>query len=82
MVTLIGTPPNIIIASIREDALGAPFAMFDFAPVGAVTALAGWSSWPDRLAADPEARFRRRAATAGRTRALHRRAARARGLAS
>jgi len=41
MATLIGTPPNIIIASIREDALGAPFAMFDFAPVGAVTALAG-----------------------------------------
>jgi len=41
MVTLIGTPPNIIIAGIREDALGAPFAMFDFAPVGAVAALAG-----------------------------------------
>jgi len=41
MATLIGTPPNIIIASIREDALGAPFAMFDFAPVGALTALAG-----------------------------------------
>ncbi len=41
MVTLIGTPPNIIIASIREDALGAPFAMFDFAPVGAITALVG-----------------------------------------
>ncbi|PWE30532.1 SLC13 family permease [Maritimibacter sp. 55A14] len=41
MVTLIGTPPNIIVASIREDALGASFAMFDFAPVGAVTALAG-----------------------------------------
>ncbi len=41
MVTLIGTPPNIIIASIREDALGAPFKMFDFAPVGGVTAIAG-----------------------------------------
>ncbi len=41
MVTLIGTPPNIIIAAIREDALGTPFAMFDFAPVGGVTALAG-----------------------------------------
>lgn len=41
MVTLIGTPPNIIIASIREDALGEPFAMFDFAPVGGVTAIAG-----------------------------------------
>ena len=41
MVTLIGTPPNIIIASIREDALGTPFRMFDFAPVGGVAALAG-----------------------------------------
>ncbi len=41
MVTLIGTPPNIIIATIREDSLGEPFRMFDFAPVGGVTALAG-----------------------------------------
>ncbi|TMV14899.1 SLC13 family permease [Arenibacterium halophilum] len=56
MVTLIGTPPNIIIASIREQSLGAPFAMFDFAPVGGVAALAGlafiavigWRLIPDR----------------------------------
>ncbi|MDC0738608.1 SLC13 family permease [Cognatishimia sp. SS12] len=41
MATLIGTPPNIIIATIREDALGAPFKMFDFAPVGGITAIAG-----------------------------------------
>jgi di/tricarboxylate transporter len=41
MVTLIGTPPNIIIAQIRGDTLGQPFAMFDFAPVGAVAAIAG-----------------------------------------
>lgn len=41
MVTLIGTPPNIIIASIREESLGAPFTMFDFAPVGGVAAIAG-----------------------------------------
>ncbi|CUI78072.1 SLC13 family permease [Cognatishimia activa] len=41
MATLIGTPPNIIIATIREDALGEPFRMFDFAPVGGVTAIAG-----------------------------------------
>ena len=41
MVTLIGTPPNIIIAAIREDALGAPFSMFDFAPVGGAAAIAG-----------------------------------------
>jgi di/tricarboxylate transporter len=41
MATLIGTPPNIIIASIREETLGEPFKMFDFAPVGIVTAIAG-----------------------------------------
>jgi len=41
MVTMIGTPPNIIIATIRDDAFGAPFGMFDFAPVGLVAALAG-----------------------------------------
>ena len=41
MATLIGTPPNIIISTIREDALGAPFRMFDFAPVGAITAIVG-----------------------------------------
>ena len=41
MATLIGTPPNIIIASFRGDALGAPYSMFDFAPVGGLTALAG-----------------------------------------
>ena len=41
LVTLIGTPPNIIVSGIREDTLGTPFAMFDFAPVGGLTALAG-----------------------------------------
>ncbi|WP_371155038.1 SLC13 family permease [Jannaschia sp. 2305UL9-9] len=41
MITLIGTPPNIIIAGIRRDQLGESFGMFDFAPVGLVTALAG-----------------------------------------
>lgn len=41
MVTLIGTPPNIIIANLRTDYLGAPYSMFDFTPVGAVVALAG-----------------------------------------
>lgn len=41
MVTLIGTPPNVIIASIRGEQLGAPFGMFDFAPVGLCVAFAG-----------------------------------------
>ncbi len=41
MVTLIGTPPNIIIASFRERAVGEPFGMFDFAPVGLTVAIVG-----------------------------------------
>ncbi|MEH6526928.1 MAG: SLC13 family permease [Sneathiella sp.] len=41
LITLIGTPPNIIIASYREEALGEPFGMFDFAPVGLVCATVG-----------------------------------------
>lgn len=41
MITLIGTPPNVVIATFREEALGAPYGMFDFAPVGLVVALAG-----------------------------------------
>jgi len=41
MVTLIGTPPNIIVATFRGDALGEPFGMFDFAPVGGVVAIVG-----------------------------------------
>ena len=41
MVTLIGTPPNIIIAQFRADALGEPYHMFDFAPVGLACALVG-----------------------------------------
>lgn len=41
LVTLIGTPPNIIIASFREKSLGESFEMFDFAPVGLVAATVG-----------------------------------------
>jgi di/tricarboxylate transporter len=41
MVTLIGTPPNIVVATFRGDAMGAPFRMFDFAPVGAAVAIVG-----------------------------------------
>lgn len=41
LITLIGTPPNIIIASFREQAFGEPFGMFDFSPVGIVAAVAG-----------------------------------------
>jgi di/tricarboxylate transporter len=41
MVTLIGTPPNVVIATFREEALGEPYQMFDFAPVGLVVAVVG-----------------------------------------
>ena len=54
MVTLIGTPPNIVVAEFRGDALGEPYQMFDFAPVGlacaavgvAYVALIGWRLLP------------------------------------
>jgi len=41
MVTLIGTPPNIIIATFREDAGLEAYRMFDFAPVGLGVMIAG-----------------------------------------
>lgn len=41
LITLIGTPPNLIIAAARGEALGEPFLMFDFAPVGLAAAGAG-----------------------------------------
>ena len=58
MITLIGTPPNIVISEYRQDALGAPFHMFDFAPVGLTVAIAGiafvslvgWRLLPTQLA--------------------------------
>ena len=41
LVTLIGTPPNIIIASYRAEEMGSSFGMFDFTPVGLGVAVAG-----------------------------------------
>ena len=41
LVTLTGTPPNIIIATYRDTLGDAPFSMFDFTPVGIIIALAG-----------------------------------------
>lgn len=40
-VTLIGTPPNIIIAAYRAETGVQPFGMFDFLPVGAGITIAG-----------------------------------------
>lgn len=39
--TLIGTSPNMLISTVRQDLVGQPFGMFDFAPVGAGIALVG-----------------------------------------
>lgn len=43
LMTMIGTPPNIIIATYRAELPGAdgPFGMFDFSPVGVPIAVAG-----------------------------------------
>lgn len=64
MITLIGTPPNIIVANLRTDkATGAePFGMFDFTPVGLVVAvtgfvyliLVGWRLVPQRRSQDSD----------------------------
>jgi di/tricarboxylate transporter len=63
MITLIGTPPNIVIAEFRNDALGESFKMFDFAPVGlacaavgiAYVTLIGWRLLPsERREADAQ----------------------------
>ncbi len=41
LLTLIGTPPNIIIASYRAEVSGTPFGLFDYSPVGLVVIVAG-----------------------------------------
>ncbi|MCR4400575.1 MAG: SLC13 family permease, partial [Syntrophomonadaceae bacterium] len=56
LTTLIGTPPNLIIAGYRAEVTGTPFGVFDFTPVGAgvalaglaLIALAGWRWVPER----------------------------------
>jgi di/tricarboxylate transporter len=62
MTTLIGTPPNLIVAGFRGAAGGPTFRMFDFTPVGAAVAsagvafvaLAGWRLVPARRGAGAE----------------------------
>ena len=59
LATLIGTPPNIVIASSRASVTGEPFRMFDFTPVGMsicvvgvlYVALSGWRLLPKRTEA-------------------------------
>jgi di/tricarboxylate transporter len=41
LVTIVGTPANLLISSLRRQATGVPFGPFAFAPVGATLAIAG-----------------------------------------
>lgn len=60
MMTLIGTPPNLIVSGFRATTGAGHFAMFDFAPVGVSVAiigvvfvgLVGWRLVPARKQAD------------------------------
>jgi len=64
MTTLIGTPANLILSSVRETELGAPFGFFTMAPVGiAVSGLGliylvwiGWRLLPIRESAEQRSR--------------------------
>lgn len=62
MTTLVGTPPNLIVAGFRAEAGPGAFGMFDFTPVGLAVALAGlvfvvtlgWRLVPVRETTDTE----------------------------
>jgi di/tricarboxylate transporter len=62
MTTLIGTPPNLIVAGYRRELVGESFQMFDFTPVGLAVAvvglafigLVGWRLVPPRRRAGVE----------------------------
>ena len=41
LVTLVGTSTNIIVSQVREQTVGQPFKMYDFAPVGLILTLLG-----------------------------------------
>jgi di/tricarboxylate transporter len=41
LITLVGTSPNVIVARVRQDIVGQPFEMFDYAPVGLTIAFFG-----------------------------------------
>ncbi len=41
LITLIGTSPNIIVSRVRDEMVGEPFGMFDYAPVGLALTVMG-----------------------------------------
>lgn len=64
MTTLIGTPANLILSSVREEELGEPFGFFTMTPVGVAVAvvglaylgLIGWRLLPVRSAGQQRSR--------------------------
>ena len=65
LLTMIGTPPNVIIAAYRADLTGEPFGMFAFTPVGGIVAaigllfvaFIGWRWLPERRPGTSEQAF-------------------------
>ena len=59
-ITLIGTPPNLVVSGFRDEYVGQPFALFDFAAVGLAVSsvgllylsLIGWRMLPRHDASD------------------------------
>ncbi len=54
-ITLVGTSPNLLISTVRQEALGRPYSFFDFTPVGlplSIIAIGflcfGWRLLPER----------------------------------
>ena len=43
LVTLVGTSTNIIVSQVRQETIGKPFQMFDFAPVGLTLTAVGFA---------------------------------------
>lgn len=64
-ITLVGTSPNLLISTVREQTFGHPYGFFDFTPIGlplSVLAVAflcfGWRLLPEREGEpSPEKRF-------------------------
>jgi di/tricarboxylate transporter len=64
LITLIGTSPNIVVSRVRQDLIGEPFAMFDFAPVGIGITVLGliflslaWRLLPEKAALQSDRPF-------------------------
>ena len=63
LITLIGTPTNLVVSELRADQMDVPFGMFEFAPVGFATAiigvafiaLIGWRMLPKDRKSDADA---------------------------